>query len=96
VITSRFPGQRHQTKQSVLSQPPMGCSIRYACGQGHGSQWLVLLQVRLKQTEPIKRQLPRIARQSSQLVHTKSMPNSAEDFMPNNSESDTIPSTAAT
>jgi hypothetical protein len=55
-----------------------------------------LLQVRLKQTEPIKRQLPRIARQSSQLVHTKSMPNSAEDFMPNNSESDTIPSTAAT
>jgi hypothetical protein len=26
-VIPRFPGQRHQTKQPIFREPPMGCSI---------------------------------------------------------------------
>jgi hypothetical protein len=62
-------------------------STRYASNSRYGLQRLILLKVRLEQTEPIQRQSPGLFRESRERnPYSTNMPNNVDDFMPNNSE----------
>jgi hypothetical protein len=69
-ILSPLTRQGHQTEQPVLRNPALRGSIWNACRMRHRLQRLVLLQVRLDQPKPIKREFPGLFRQPGKLVHT--------------------------